>query len=283
MLSDEVAAVVARLFDRPGSPTHDELGRYFDRCGLAGADPARGGGVIGKMKRVRAVLGYAIDASPEAGTRLVRLLIDGARAYGAFRPESESFASDELIGQLRSALRAVGYDLDAQGYVRPRLLESLEGAEMTDALRSYVRRARMGAEDAELVIGTAKNLEEATARHVLKTLTGDYPVAGRAGNFPMTLYLAFDRLGLSGSTAKLDGDPYRALQQTIFLLGCAVNRLRNDRGDGHGRPEQSVATVLEGHLSAEAVALVAELLLTALEQEMIFRSETEGDSGGYPR
>jgi hypothetical protein len=265
VLNDEIALLVARLFDCPGSPTHDELGRFFTRCDLVTADPAGGGAVVGKMKRVRAVLGYAIDDAPQDGSRLVKMLIDAARARGAFRPDAESYAGADLVGHLRRALRSTGYDLDAQGHVRPRVLESLEGSELTEALWSYVRRARSGADDAELLIGSAKNLEEAAARHVLKTTTGDYPIGGREGSFPTTLYQAFDRLGLAGSTCQLDADPYRAMQQAIFLLGCAVNRLRNQRGDGHGRPEMSVASQLEGRMSSEAAALVTELLLTALQ------------------
>jgi len=63
----------------------------------------------------------------------------------------------------------------------------------------------------------------------------------------------------------MDKDPYKAMQQALFLLACAVNRLRNDRGDGHGRPEPSVATTLEGRLSSTSAGLVCELLLTALK------------------
>lgn len=47
-------------------------------------------------------------------------------------------------------------------------------------------------------------------------------------------------------------------------MARAVNRLRNDRGDGHGRPTASVATALEARLSGAGAALVSELLLTAL-------------------
>ena len=126
---------------------------------------------------------------------------------------------------------------------------------MTDALSAYVRRAQRGAGDAELVIGTAKNLEEATVRHVLKEVTGEYATAGPTANFPTALYSAFHLVGLAGSGAQLDKDPYRALQQALFLLACAVNRLRNERGDGHGRPEPSVATALEGRLSAQSAGL----------------------------
>ena len=259
MLSDEVATLLADFFQGGAGPSHDELSRIFQRADLEHADP---GTSVGKVKRVRQVCGDAIDQRNEAGTKLVKLLVDGIRARGGFRESSAGFAGEELVSGLRRALRHLGYDLDAEGHVRPRRLENLEGMELTEALWSYVRRARSGATDAELVIGTAKNLEEATARHVLKERAGSYPVRA---NFPLTLYQAFDRLGLHGTQVQLDRDPFVNLEQAIFLLALAVNRLRNDRGDGHGRPEKSVATALEGRLSSQAAGLVSELLLVALE------------------
>lgn len=259
MLSDEVAALLPQFFQGGKGPSHDELTRMFQRVGMAQADS--GSTEQGKVKRVRQVLSYAIDREPEAGGKLVKLLVDAIRGHGGFRQPSENFGGEELIESLRQALRHLGTDLDAEGHLRPRLLENLDGVELTDALWSYVRRARTGASDHELVIGTAKNLEEAVARHVLHQITGSYSTTD---NFPATLYQAFDRLGLQGTQVQLDRDPYVSLQQAIFLLALAVNRLRNDRGDGHGRPSPSVATALEGRLSSQAAGLMSELLLVAL-------------------
>ena len=93
-----------------------------------------------------------------------------------------------------------------------RALESLEGAELSEALRLYVRRARVGHSDAALVTGTAKDLLEAAARHALVEKTGSYD---ERMNFPMTLYHAFYAEGLATPPgdvldaweSKLDPDP----------------------------------------------------------------------------
>jgi hypothetical protein len=45
--------------------------------------------------------------------------------------------------------------------LQPRVLDGLDGSELSEALRAYVRRAQRGAGDSELVIGTGKCLEEA--------------------------------------------------------------------------------------------------------------------------
>ena len=263
MLSDELTVLLPRFVDRRG-PSHDELTRLIKRAGLSDADPLGDDPIAGKVKRVRAVLAHAIDRDPTKGERFVTLFVEQVRACGGFRPGSAECPGEETITALRAAFRHRGFDLDPEGHLRPRLLENLEGTELTEALSAYVRRAQTGAGDAELVIGTAKNLEEATVRHVLKELTGEYPTAGRAASFPTVLYDAFTELHLTVSTHSLDKDPHKALQQALFLLACAVNRLRNDRGDGHGRPEPSVATLLESRLSSQSAGLVCELLLAGL-------------------
>ena len=267
MLTEELITLLPRFVDKCG-PSPDEISRIAARTGLSDAEPDVEDGVQrGKVKRVRMILAHAIDRRPDEGARFVELFVKQVQASGGFRLGTPDCPGPDTVEQLRAAFRRVGFDLDPEGNLRPTVLENLVGIEMTEALSAYVRRAQLGSGDAELLIGTAKNLEEATARHVLKEITGEYLTAGPRANFPTALYYAFDVLGLAGVQAELDKDPYRALQQALFLLACAVNRLRNDRGDGHGRPEPSVATALEGRLSTQSAGLVCELLLTALKNK----------------
>lgn len=68
-------------------------------------------------------------------------------------------------------------------------------------------------------------------------------MGGHAGSFPVTLAQAFTALGFEvAPKADLSQDPHRAVQQCLFLLGNAVNRLRNEAGTGHGRPGNLVKT-----------------------------------------
>jgi hypothetical protein len=265
MINEEIVSAVARFFDAGRGPSHDELTRQFRRAGLDGADPQRLGDSIGKMKRVREVLFFALDSNPDAGDTLVRALLGCLKASGGFRPGSDSYAGDDVIRAGREAFRSAGFDLDPEGNLRPTVLEGLDGAEMTDALRSYVRRARSGSRDAALVVGTGKDLLEATARHVLVEKTGSYP---QSSHFPTTLYQAFERLNLCVPAPelqqKLSSDPLCALQQCLWLLGCAVNRLRNAEGTGHGRPSPATVTDPEAELAVQAMGLVSQLLLGRL-------------------
>lgn len=266
MISDEIAGALARFFDQIG-PSHDELDGLFARAGLMNADPKRGSPVaVGKMKRVRGVLRWASDNDPEAGSGLVKALVEAVRAVGGFRSGNPNYPGDEAVLALQEAFASVGYDLGTDGVLRAIVLDSLEGAALTDALWSYVRRARSGAKDEALLIGTAKDLMEAAARHVLVEHTGSYPTAA---NFQVTVWQAFERAGLERPDPKdlvATGDPWESIERALFLLACAVNRYRNAEGTGHGRPHPSLSTAAQGRVAAESAALVAELLLEALRQ-----------------
>lgn len=139
----------------------------------------------------------------------------------------------------RQAFAALGYDLDGSSAVHELVIDNLHGTELTAALQVYVRRMNFNPDDRELQVGSGKYLDEAAARNFLKQRTGSYSVDGHAGNFPIPLANAFTALGLAlPPSVSLDKDPHRQVQQCLFLLAVAVNRLRNDAGAGHGRPSE---------------------------------------------
>src|SRR5712691_2957505 len=178
MVSDEVTASLAKFFEGGLGPSHDELDRLIERAGLGAADPRKDDPVAGKMKRVRAVLWHATENDAEAGAKLVRAVISALRAAGSFRPTEGNYAGAPAIEALQAALDALGYDLSSDGVVRPKSMEGLDGANLTEALWTYVRRARTAGDDSALKIGTAKELTEATARHALTERIGGYPTHG---------------------------------------------------------------------------------------------------------
>jgi len=263
----EVVSAVARFFEAGRGPSHDELSRLFRRFGVEGADPLKRfpGEQIGKMKRVREVLSVAIDTNAPAAEQLVKGIVGSIKARGGFRSTSNEYAGEDVIQAARDAFHAQGYDLDPAGDLRPLLLDDLSGVAATEALAAYVRRAHAGSDDAALVLGTGKDLLEATARHVLVTKTGAYP---SEGNFPATLYQTFDRLQLAPPSQEamqsLDKDARAAMQQALWLLAYAVNRFRNEVGIGHGRPRPATVSEEEARLSIQAMALVSQLLLDSL-------------------
>ena len=262
MLSEDLVTLlprcVANVRGRSIGPTRNEILRLCKRLGVAEPDDQ------GKEMLVRSIMRQIIDGDPMVGEKFVTSFVAAVRACGGFFPDDENFIGEGEVRRLQHAFHREGWTLDDYGALQPRVLSGLDGRELTEALRAYVRRAQRGAGDAELVIGTSKCLEEAVARHVLNEATGGYSASM---DFVSTLFAAYDRLGLAAphTTDHLDADPYRELEIAIYFVGRAVNRLRNDRGDGHGRPTPPVATALEARLTAAGAALVAELLLTAVE------------------
>ncbi len=272
-LTDAIAQAVADLFDADRRPAHSDLDRLFARAGLQAGDPKHrdASNLIGKRKRVLAALTYSLDNERVAGAKLAAQLIGAVRGVGGFRPTSEDFVGADVLQNARAAFREQGFDLDDEGNLRPLSLENLEGAELSEALRLYVRRARAGHQDAALVTGTGKDLLEAVARNVLVEKTGTYD---ERMNFPMTLYHAFYARDLATPPGavldawenRLDDDPTRRLEQTLHLVGLAVNRLRNKEGTGHGRPFLPAVSDKQARLAIEAMGLVAELLLDEKSQ-----------------
>src|SRR5437660_7325050 len=80
-LTDAVIAALSRLVDdsqsQTGSrqPSHSEIEDQFRRADLLGADPSQAGRPIGKAKRVRGVLQWAIENDIQKGERCVYLLV----------------------------------------------------------------------------------------------------------------------------------------------------------------------------------------------------------------
>jgi len=261
-LTDDVAFAAIRLVDASRPPSHDELSRLIAGVNLSVADP---GPEIGKVKRMRAVMDNAMARDRAAGARLVSRLIATVRSNGGFRADSEMCIGRDTYTNLRDAYRAVGYELDEDGQLRPRLLDSVPATESHEVLRTYVQRIRTGAMDAPLVTGTGKDLLEATARKI-----NDDNGATYAGHdFPGTLFHAFRVIGLEAPPQNvietlardLHPDPRRRVEQALYILGCEVNRLRNAEGTGHGRPWAANVAEIEARTAAQAMALISERLL----------------------
>jgi hypothetical protein len=138
----------------------------------------------------------------------------------------------------------------------------LGGAQLTDALESYVRRARRGSEDAALLVGVGKDLLEATAAHVIHERFGHYP---QQNNFPTLLGQAFVAVGMTTpQNPSTPGEPPQCrLQRAMYEAGCAVNSLRNKQGTGHGRPWLPTVSDGEARAAVQLMGIVAGFLLSA--------------------
>lgn len=267
-LTDAIVVAIARLVDDSQSdkrePTHSDIEFLIDQSKLASADPGRlNSKPIGKSKRVRGTLSWALSNNLPAGEALVAGLISTVQGYGGFRPTSNNYCGAEAIANLTAVFAANGWELSPDGSLQPRVLDSLTGKALTAALQAYADRARRGSLDSPLLAGTAKDLLEATAAHALVQKWGSYP---STSNFPTLLGQAFTALGLATPTDPVvAGEPInRRMERAAYELGCALNALRNKQGTGHGRPWVSSVTPSQARFSIESMGNIASLMLDAL-------------------
>jgi len=133
-LTDAVIIAVARLVDdsqtETREPSHSAIESQIDRAGLASADPnrIRRDRPVGKEKRVREVLSWALEFDRPKGETLVELLLSQIRALGGFRDGSPNHVGAEPIQNLESVLRGEGLSLTGDGEVQPLLLENLSSS-----------------------------------------------------------------------------------------------------------------------------------------------------------
>ena len=264
-LNDAVIAAVAQFVDDSQSdhrrdPSHSDLEFLINRAGLKLGDPKQNGQVVGKAKRIRGTLSWALGHEPESGGKLVVSLVSYIRGQGGFRQDSPNFVGRAEITTAIEIFDSEGYELSLDGELRPKLLNSLSGPGLTQALESYVRRAKRGSDDAALVTGTGKDLLEAVAAHILHQRYGSF---SQTSNFPTLLGQAFSSLNLSTpqSTAG-SGNPMQRVENAMYEMACSINQLRNKQGTGHGRPWLPSIKEAEARTVTEFMGIIAEYLLS---------------------
>lgn len=265
-VNDAIIVAVSGLVDdaQTGTrePSHSELEFQINRAQLTAGDPRSQGQVVGKAKRIRATLSWALENSPDKAEILVAALIALLRGKGGFRKGSPNFVGDDAIADAAGAFRSEGFVLSAEGDLHPTSLDTIVGAELTAALETYVRRARRGSEDAALLVGTGKDLLEATAAHVIAERFGQNPAQT---NFPTLLGQAFVAVGMitPQTQPQLGEPPQCRLHRSSYEAGCAVNALRNKQGTGHGRPWLPTVSDGEARAAIQLIGIIAGFLLGA--------------------
>jgi hypothetical protein len=264
-LSDSIITALGRLVDdyeSPREPSHSDITTQMRRAGVDSADPPER---RGKEKRVRAVLGWAIENDEAAGRKFVSYLVAEVRGCGGFRQGSPNYVGSDPIENARAAFRSEGFDLATDGSLLPVGFDGLVGPEATEVLRAYARRAARGGDDDPLVVGTSKDMLEATAAHVLREKWGSYE---ERADFPTLLGQAFTALGLmTTATQPQAGEPRTCrVERSMYEAGCAINGLRNKEGTGHGRPWASSVTPAESRAAIRTMGTISDYLLDKLTE-----------------
>lgn len=78
-ITNSIIIAIAKLVDdvqvESRQPTHSDLDVQFKRAGLIMFAPKTQGALVGKAKRVTAVLNWAIENDKKSGSRLIELLL----------------------------------------------------------------------------------------------------------------------------------------------------------------------------------------------------------------
>ena len=265
-LTDAVIIALARLVDdaqtETREPSHSDIEFQIQRARLTQGDPKAQGQLVGKAKRVRGTLNWALENNAGDGESLVENIISVVRGCGGFRSASPNYVGTEAIENAMAAFRTEGFVLTIDGELHAVVLENLSGAALTAALHAYVRRAKRGADDAALLTGTGKDLLEATAAHILVERFGSY---SKGANFEGLLGQAYVAMGLltPQHPAQPGEPPQRRIERAMFDLACAVNALRNKAGTGHGRPWLPNVNDVEARAAIQFMGTIVEWLLYA--------------------
>jgi len=267
-INDTIISAVAGLVDDARSdtnriPSHSDISFEVGRAGLSSVDPKELGQQVGKAKRVRTVLSWALEHSPTAGSKLIDLLLSKVRASGGFRNGSENYVGRDAIENAMAAFKSEGFTLEEDGSIHAQVLNNLSGRELTAALLKYAQRAQKGSHDAALVTGTGKDLLEATAAHILTVKYGAY---SNSLNFEGLLGQAYMALGLAvPQSSVVAGEPtIKTLERALFQSALAINKLRNKQGTGHGRPWLPEVTDAEAKAAIEVVGTITAFLLSKI-------------------
>jgi Abortive infection C-terminus len=263
-LTDAIIIAIARLVDDAQTPTrepsHSDIDFQIQRSDLKAGDPKAQGQLVGKAKRVRGALHWALNNDVAAGESFVANLLSLIRGCGGFRSASPNYVGSEAIGNAIAAFHTEGFVLTSDGELLPAALDNLSGVSLTAALEGYVRRAKRGADDAALLAGTGKDLLEATAAHILVERHGSY---SKTTNFQGLLGQAFVAMDLMTPQHPVQAGerPQRKMERAMFELACSINTLRNREGTGHGRPWLPNVTTMEARAAVQFMGTIAEWML----------------------
>jgi hypothetical protein len=116
-LTDSIIIAVAQIVDDSKSggdyraPSHSDIDFHVQGNGLAIADPKAAGQSVGKAKRVRSILYWAIDNNVAAGAKFVEELLARIKGNGGFREQSPNFVGSEAIQNAIAAFDGEGFSL----------------------------------------------------------------------------------------------------------------------------------------------------------------------------
>jgi len=196
-VSEEVAAALGFFFTGGSGPRHSVLTRVFGRTGYGSAapyDPQSLAMQTNKEDRVRATVMAAIK-EPRRSRELMDGLLSEMRVSRCFAPNENDNNLErrrrEAVRAAQAAFARIDWELSDAGELRPGAVITLGSATDRPALDEQLTRLRRASDDPGLLLGTAKEMLESTAKYVLEEFAVPYSASM---DFDQLWYLARDRL-----------------------------------------------------------------------------------------
>lgn len=273
--SDEVAAALGSFVGGGTGPTHRELTRAFKRAGYGSVRPYDGSShdfraKPSKENRIRDTVEAAVR-DPHRCRELIESILVEFRSFGFFTAADNPADEAERCAKARTLQRAfarIDWELDDEGVLRPAGVGAVGSVEGRPAIEDQLERLRRASDDPALLLGTAKEMLESTAKYVLEVFS--VPYRPRT-SFDELWHHARDRLVLlpeQVDISKPGGSQVRAMLGAAWTIARTTNEIRNFEGTGHGRTLPTGVTPEMALLVVREACSVAELSLATLDRMM---------------
>ena len=272
-VSDEIAATLGAFVLGGHGPTHSNLTQVFERTSYGSAAPYNSKSTnqyLNKVDRVRLTIQAAIK-NPTRARDLIEGLLSEYRASGLFKTMEDMQNGKEGLERYRLAKEAFmrsGWELTESGEIFPAGFSSVVKTEGRPAINEQLDRLRRGSDDPALMIGTAKEMLESTAKYVCETFSVPYRVNM---SFNELWHLARERLGIlpkQVDQSQPGAEELREILQSSWSIARMTNKLRNDEGTGHGRTLTTAIGPSVAHFVVREACNVVQLVLETLDSQM---------------
>ena len=269
---EEVGAALGAFVTGAVGPTHSKLSTVFTEAGYGAAAPYDrfdDQQQPNKEDRVNSTVRAAIR-SPQRSRDLVDGLLAQYRAHGFFRPSDNADEEKQRARRVRAAQAAsarIDWELTDDGELHPLGVAAVTSVKGRPAIDDQLKRLRRATDDPALLIGTAKEMLESTAKYVLDAFSWGYSAKT---SFDELWHHARDRLGIHPKDIDVSqpgGAEVREILESSWKIARMCNELRNVEGTGHGRTLPAAVSPATALLVVREACSIVQMTLSELDHQ----------------
>ena len=271
-VSDEIAATLGAFVSGGAGPTHTVLTRIFNQTGYGRAAPYDAKSPsqqLNKESRVQMTIQAAVR-DPARSLDLVEGLLSAYSSSGFFNQSKDPILEKERCIKRRLAKQAfmqIGWELTTSGEIHPAGVASVVSTEGRPAIEEQLERLRRSSDDPALMLGTAKEMLESTAKYVCESFSVPYD---NIRSFDTLWCHARELIGLLPQQVNLSepgAEELRTILESSWTIASMANKLRNKEGTGHGRTLPTAINPSVATLVVREVCNVVQFVLETLDSQ----------------